>query len=223
MPEPCDFVTICSSFSVRHDLLDVGCGTGEFCQEASKLGWNAVGIELTDDAATVARIRTGLPIISGDITKEALFPSASFDLITLWGVLEHVSDPETLLWASKRLLRRGGLILLETPNVLGLFRLAGQILLKLTFGHFDKPFKETLGAGHVLWYSPLGLQTTCQRLGLKVIDMRGSRNYTGILLDRFKHLSFPNKYLFKTGTVFLNHLAIPIGVPNQIIAAISGT
>jgi 2-polyprenyl-3-methyl-5-hydroxy-6-metoxy-1,4-benzoquinol methylase len=54
-------------FSAGHDLLGIGCGTGEFCREASKLGWNAVGIELTEDAAALAHARTGLPNISGDI------------------------------------------------------------------------------------------------------------------------------------------------------------
>lgn len=210
-------------FPIGRDLLDIGCGTGEFCCEASKLGWNPIGIELTEDAAALARARTGLPILSGNLTNEVLFPPASFDMITLWGVLEHVSDPEALLRACIRLLRPNGLILLETPNVLGLFRFVAQLLLKLTLGHFEKPFIETLGAGHISWYSPLGLQTTCQRLGLRVMDMRASRNYTGILLDRFSHLFFPVRVLFQTATALLNYLAIPVGRPNQIIVALSRT
>lgn len=217
------FVAYLRRFSVGHDLLDIGCGTGEFCHEAGKLGWKTVGVELTEEAALVARTRSGLTVMSGDIMRGEMFQPSSFDVVTLWGVLEHVPDPDGLLKACRGLLRPNGLILLETPNALALFRFVGRLLLKASLGHFDKAFLETLGAGHISWYSSLGLQKACQRLGLKVMDMGPSCNSTRILLDRFNHLSFLSRYVFQTATALLNYLAIPVGRPNQIIAALGRT
>lgn len=216
------FIEYLSKFSVNKypKLLDVGCGSGDFIGTANKLGWDSIGVELNKDAAALARKRTGLPIFSGDLIKDNLFPPLSFDLITLWGIIEHVPDPDTLLGACINLLRPEGLILMETPNVLGLFRFVAKKINKITFGHVDRPFLETLGSGHIVWYSPLGLREACRRLGLQVIDIKFSRNYTNIYSERFKHLDFPKRQLFQTGTALLNYLAAPLGRPNQIIAAL---
>jgi SAM-dependent methyltransferase len=153
--------------------------------------------------------------------REEMFRPASFDVITLWGVLEHVPDPEGLLKQCVHLLRPKGLILLETPNALALFRLVGQLLLKITLGYFDKALLETLGAGHVVWYSASGLRKAAGWLGLEVLDLRPSRNYTRILLARFNHLSWPARLLFQTATAVLNYSASPVGRPNQILAALA--
>ena len=214
------FANYFREFAEGRDLLDVGCGTGEFCLEANKLGWNAVGTELTEETAAIARAKTGLPIISGNIGNTGLFKPSSFDVITLWGVLEHVADTDALLRACLPLVRPNGLILLETPNVKGLFRFVAQKLLKMTLGHFEKPFLETLGAGHIAWYSSRGLQEHCRSLDLQILDLRPSRNYTRILLDRFKHLPLPSRWFFQAATAILNYSAAPLGRPNQIMAAL---
>lgn len=214
------FVAYLRRFSVGQDLLDIGCGTGEFCYEAGKLGWKTVGVELTEDAAMVAHTKSGLTVLAGDIMHEEMLQPSSFDVVTLWGVLEHVPDPDGLLKACVRLLRPNGLILLETPNALALFRFVGRLLLKASLGHFDKAFLETLGGGHVVWYSSLGLRKAAQRLGLEVMDIRSSRNSTRILLERFNHLSLPVRLVFQTATAVLNYLGAPLGRPNQILAAL---
>lgn len=216
------FIEYLRKFSVNKypKLLDVGCGTGHFCGTAKKLGWDSIGVELSKEAAALARKRTGLPIFYGDLIKDNLFPPLSFDLITLWGVIEHAPDPDALLDTCINLLRPGGLILMETPNVLGLFRFVAQKINKITLGHVDRPFLETLGSGHIVWYSPLGLREACRRLGLQVIEITSSRNYTNILFIRFKHLAFPKRQLFHAGTALLNYLAAPLGRPNQILAAL---
>src|SRR5215217_1819655 len=69
-------------------LLDVGCGQGAFLIEAKAAGWWPTGIELTEDAVGLARQLTDLPVFAGDLADEDLFPAESFDVVTLWGVLE---------------------------------------------------------------------------------------------------------------------------------------
>src|SRR4051794_38096998 len=95
-------------------LLDVGCGSGAFLLSARAAGWSPTGIELTEDAVQVARQQTSLPVVVGDLADEDLFPAEAFDVVTLWGVLEHVPQPDELMRACVRVLRPGGLLLLES-------------------------------------------------------------------------------------------------------------
>lgn len=96
-------------------LLDVGCGSGSFLVAAQSLGWSVVGLE-PDPAAVAEGRRQGLDIRQGGIEH---FGSAAalFDVITLNHVIEHVHDPLAVLRTCHRLLRPGGTLWLETPNI----------------------------------------------------------------------------------------------------------
>jgi 2-polyprenyl-3-methyl-5-hydroxy-6-metoxy-1,4-benzoquinol methylase len=96
-------------------LLDVGCGEGAFLEWARAAGWEAVGVE-PDPAAVAAARSRGLTVHAG--TVEALRSEASsFDVVTLSHVLEHVHDPRALLKSIRDLLKPGGLLWLDTPNI----------------------------------------------------------------------------------------------------------
>lgn len=98
-------------------LLDVGCGNGEFLDFARRAGWRVTGLEPDPRAAQVARagggevdVREGGIEVLGEVR-------AAFDVITLSHVLEHVHEPLELLRACGRLLKPGGCVWIETPNV----------------------------------------------------------------------------------------------------------
>jgi 2-polyprenyl-3-methyl-5-hydroxy-6-metoxy-1,4-benzoquinol methylase len=96
-------------------LLDVGCGNGDFLDFAHRAGWRVVGVELDSKAAETARSR-GLDVRLGgvdvlDTEKER------FDGITLSHIIEHVHDPLEVLHTCHHLLKPGGWIWLETPNL----------------------------------------------------------------------------------------------------------
>ena len=96
-------------------LLDVGCGNGLFLGRARATGWRSVGVEPDPRAVAVARSQ-GLDVHMGGIeVLDAV--SGEFDLITMSHVIEHVHDPIGLLHACHRLLRPGGRIWIETPNL----------------------------------------------------------------------------------------------------------
>jgi len=99
----------------RGKVLDVGCGEGGFIAGMNKRGWSAYGLEINPRIASVVHRRHGLDIILADSLDQA-YASATFDLITFWDVLEHLSDPRLGLREAARIARPGALLILSLPN-----------------------------------------------------------------------------------------------------------
>lgn len=100
-------------------LLDVGCATGLFLNEMRQYGsWALAGIEPDVRAATYAIERFGLDVFNGQI-EAAPWPDESFDVITLWDVLEHLPAPGHALCQLRRLLKKQGVIIVSVPNLDG--------------------------------------------------------------------------------------------------------
>jgi 2-polyprenyl-3-methyl-5-hydroxy-6-metoxy-1,4-benzoquinol methylase len=97
-------------------LLDIGAGIGTFLSIArDRLGWNVAGTEVSTAAVGIARERYSLDIQLGWAEDLALAPG-SFDVITLWHVLEHVPSPSQTLKLCHDLLRPNGLLGIAVPN-----------------------------------------------------------------------------------------------------------
>lgn len=96
-------------------LLDVGCATGNYLAEMRKHGWQVTGVELQVDAADYARRRFDIDVFNGDL-MECQFPPHTFDVITLWDVLEHTHDPVAILKETFRILKPDGLLIFSIPN-----------------------------------------------------------------------------------------------------------
>ncbi len=92
-------------------LLDIGAGTGDFLQTANRAGWQTVGIEPSEKAKAIAR-KKGVTFAS----ELSELEDHSFDVITMWHVLEHVPDLENQIASLKRLLKPTGTILIAVPN-----------------------------------------------------------------------------------------------------------
>ncbi|MBX3464928.1 MAG: methyltransferase domain-containing protein [Planctomycetes bacterium] len=102
-------------------VLDVGCAAGYFLRVAQRHGHDVHGVELSPAIAHEAIAALGADRIHVG-TLDAAIPAmnyapASFDLITLWDVIEHVPDPQAVLRRIRELLRPHGHLLLETQNV----------------------------------------------------------------------------------------------------------
>lgn len=96
-------------------LLDVGCATGDFLHEFQALtSWNVLGLEIVPEAAALAKAK-GIKIIEEEL-ENAQLESSSFDVITLWDVLEHMADPARALQICFDCLKSGGLLVLKTPD-----------------------------------------------------------------------------------------------------------
>jgi SAM-dependent methyltransferase len=97
-------------------LLDIGCAGGAFPVAARDLGFDPVGVEPSRWMADYARRTYGLDVRDG-ILEPGMFPPGSFDVVTLWDVIEHVPQPHQLLTCARELLKPGGLLLVNYPDI----------------------------------------------------------------------------------------------------------
>ena len=96
-------------------LLDVGCGTGIFLDAMRRHGWQVQGVELNEGAAQYSRDRLGLDVFAGPL-EQAHYPDNTFDVVTLWDVLEHLPSPRLALQTFRRILKLDGLLVFRVPN-----------------------------------------------------------------------------------------------------------
>jgi SAM-dependent methyltransferase len=100
----------------RGHLLDVGSGTGIFLAEAHRRGWHVTGVEPAEAAANYASDHIGSTVIPARFDQVDL-PESTFDVVTMWNVLEHMEEPLEDLRHAARLLRPGGLLVISVPNL----------------------------------------------------------------------------------------------------------
>ena len=99
-------------------LLDVGCGLGYFVKRVSDFSsWQVFGCEISKQAVDFAKTKLGLPNIFCGRVEDSKFSQKSFDIITLWDVIEHIPNPDPLLSHLSLLLKDDGMLFLHTPNV----------------------------------------------------------------------------------------------------------
>ena len=108
-------LNLINSFSTEEKkLLDIGCGTGDFLQTIQQDNWMVSGIEPDENARQIANSKTNNVV--SDIDQMTLFESHSFDVITLWHVLEHLPNLDEQISMLKRLLKKKGSLVIAVPN-----------------------------------------------------------------------------------------------------------
>ena len=95
-------------------LLDVGCSVGCTLEAAGRMGWKAIGTDVSADAIATCQ-RLGCEAVAYD-GEQLPFRDATFDVITSWHVIEHVADVRRTLDEWHRVLKPGGWVMIETPN-----------------------------------------------------------------------------------------------------------
>jgi len=95
-------------------VLEIGCAEGNMLTLFSKRGWQAKGIDISQDMTAYAREKLGMDASCATI-EETNFPDRSFDLVAMFHVIEHLPDPYSVLLESYRMLKEGGWVILETP------------------------------------------------------------------------------------------------------------
>lgn len=143
-------------------LLDVGCGSGEFLAKMRSLDWDVTGVETDPQAAKAARDGYDIPVLVGTL-EAAGFDDATFDVVTLSHVVEHVHDVIALLVECRRVLRPGGKLVILTPNVGGL----GHKVLGTEWRGLEPP-------RHLHLFSVRTLVKCAERAGLEIQSARST-------------------------------------------------
>ena len=142
-----------------HRALDVGCGDGWMLSAMRDSGWRVIGSEISISTARSAAEENQVAVFVGEL--DALHSSAQFDFVILFQVLEHVSEPFTVLRRCADLLSVDGAIVVAVPNFSSWqARLFGKSWL-----HLDVP-------RHQHHFSPKSLQYAMEKAGLKVLRTR---------------------------------------------------
>ncbi len=110
------FEKIQGLLSSRKAILDVGTGGGEFAYLLQLLGHRVEGVEPNRGYAEYSQQEYGLNTQIGFV-QDAVFSSESFDVITIWHVLEHTEDPGAVLARLRSWLKPDGVLVVEVPNV----------------------------------------------------------------------------------------------------------
>src|SRR6476661_3854820 len=172
-------------------VLDIGCGGGLFLSLLKSLGANVVGIELSDGRAQYASKKHGLEIhkrpIESDFWQKG-YPNY-FDAVTLWDVIEHVNFPSRTLQSAANVLKKGGLLLIDTPCRDSFYHQAGELTYRLSGGRFPTFLNAMYSShlfGHKQIFSRKEMKELFASVGLKVIE-----------LQTFHELSFPYDFYLK--------------------------
>jgi SAM-dependent methyltransferase len=97
--------------------LDIGCGTGEVLYAAKPRGWSVQGIETNERAAEIGRSMFGIPITTKFVTEaDGAQLVENFDVISMFGVLEHIYNPNAVLATIVQHMKDDAALVLEVPH-----------------------------------------------------------------------------------------------------------
>lgn len=146
-------------------LLDVGCSSGSFILAARDFGVEAEGVEPSSGPARTA-IESGLKVYQGYLNDIRL-PEESFDVITLFEVLEHLRDPLNLFKECHRILCSNGLLVIRTGNT-------DSWTVQYMKGRW-KYFSIREHGGHISFFNPVSMRKLAERSGFMVADIKTHR------------------------------------------------
>ena len=147
----------------RRRLLEVGSGPGFFLQIGKERGWETLGIEPSEKAADHAR-GLGLDIVCDFLTDECAKGLGTFDVVYMHEVLEHIPDPEAMLYRAFSLLAPGGLCLVVVPNDYNPF----QAALRSTMGF--EPW-WVAPPHHINYFNSTSLAELLKRTGFDIAHL----------------------------------------------------
>ncbi len=157
-------------------LLDVGCGPGTFMIVAQKMGWEVRGVEPTTVAADKAK-SFGLNVYNGLVEDYVNKTLQTFDVITSFEVLEHVSSPIRMLQAMHSLLLPGGYLVISVPNLDDPYCLKQQ-----------NP--SSMPPIHINFFNRKSLKTALETVGFEIIRFKSLPIPTGSVRGIYGKLGF---------------------------------
>ena len=158
------------------ELLDIGCGTGDFLSIAKNANWNVTGIEPNEQARKIANSKTNNSVYNNMQLHQ--LKENSFDVITLWHVLEHLPNLEMHVYRLERLLKSNGKIIVAVPN----YKSYDAAYYKSFWAAYDVP-------RHLWHFTKESIKILFSRYDMKVekiLPMKFDAFYVSLLSEKYK-------------------------------------
>lgn len=158
------------------NLLDVGCGTGDFLQIAQQNNWMVSGIEPNEHARHIANQKTNNQVF--DVDQLLKFKKQSFDVISLWHVLEHLPNLDEQIEVLESLLKPNGTLIIAVPN----YKSYDATYYKDFWAAFDVP-------RHLWHFSQNSISRLVSKVGMTVsekLPMKFDAFYVSLLSEKYK-------------------------------------
>lgn len=168
-------------------ILDIGCGTGDFLKACQSENWYIEGVEPNKKARVIAKSKLGLLTSKSnnfDLNNSNIYENietidTTFDVITLWHVLEHIPDLENYIIKLKRKLKPNGKIIIAVPN----YKSFDAIYYKEFWAAYDVP-------RHLWHFSQKSISLLFNKINMnvtKIIPMKMDSYYVSILSEKYKN------------------------------------
>ncbi len=158
-------------------LLDVGCGTGDFIQVAKQNNWKVTGIEPNEQARSIANKKNKDSVF--DVDQLVKLQPQSFDVITLWHVLEHLPNLEEDMATFKKLLKPTGTLIIAVPNY------------KSYDAKYYKEFWAAYDVPRHLWhFNKASISKLVNKVSLELVKIKPmyfDAFYVSLLSEKYKH------------------------------------
>jgi len=160
------------------NVLDIGCGTGDFLVTCKNNGWSVTGVEPNTKAKNIAKNKLNVNSPSKIYSELTQINSNKFNVITLWHVLEHVPNLTEYILILKKLLKPEGVLIIAVPN----------------FKSFDANYYKQFWAGfdvprHLWHFSKKSIQLLFKKPKMevvKIIPMKFDSFYVSLLSEKYK-------------------------------------
>ena len=170
-------VSLVNSYVSRGTILDYGCGTGMFLKSCKDNGWESFGMEPDDSARKIAS-EHGLNVFSDKARIQTYISDKQFSAITLWHVLEHVTDMNETLSFFKSKLKKDGVLIIAVPNHVS---------------YDAKYYKEHWAAydvpRHIYHFDVKSMSSLLSNAGFKLLETKGMKFdsfYVSMLSEKYK-------------------------------------
>ena len=161
----------CRTGSSPPRLLDVGCGTGALLSRAQKLGFATEGIELCEPLARKAAVNAGCPVHNTLLSRVSL-PEKSFDIITMYDLLEHLPHPAGDMHLISTLLKKGGILFILSPNDNALLRKLSRLFYRASLHLLSRPMELLYYPDHLSYFTPKSMTAFLKRFDFEIVRLQ---------------------------------------------------
>jgi 2-polyprenyl-3-methyl-5-hydroxy-6-metoxy-1,4-benzoquinol methylase len=187
------FRDLLPSGTISPRIFDVGAGSGAFLNQARRCGYEVNGNELSDSAIRMAQEKYGIALSPLPLGQDKR--SDAFDVITMWGLIEHVLNPIAVLKSAFAALCRGGILFIYTPDWC-MYDDIGLSLARLV--HWTRLLDRRITLAHLNLFSAKGMKNCISAIGYEIIR-----------LERVCEYNFPT-------SAYLESLGVPVSLRRPI-------